>query len=259
MLPNRILTQTIYFPSNWSELSKNIQEKYKDDYFITSIRYGGGAWILIMSKVEGWNGQSYFCSKEFPHEKLKEYREKDYYLTSITHDGSDWICVVTGVNNCRGQVVYHGTWGRDLMELNKKAWDAGMIITSVSAEMYYAIVYSLFQERIEPGCLFSLFMKPTYKTIRYSQSFIDLDKPIGVREIQRCCKEDQVVIDIHDMNSIKTAVVTAGGLEYTKQRIHKAKSFKELDKLIDNRWAEGYCITSVEYTYDNEWILVFSK
>ena len=258
MLPTRISRQTIYFPSNWSELSKSIQEKYKDNYFITSIRYGGGAWILIMSKVEGWSGQAYFCSKEFPNEKLKEYREKGYYLTHITHDGSDWICVVTGVNNCYNQVVYYGKWAEH-RELRKKAWDADMIVTSVSASMYYAMAYSLFKEKIEPEGLLSLFMKPTYKTISFSQSCEVLDKPIGVREIERCCKDGQVVIDLHDMNYEKMAVITAGGLEYTKQRIHKAKSFKELDKLIDNRWAEGYCITSVEYTYDNEWILVFSK
>ena len=258
MLPNRIFTQTIYYPSYWDNLKTKIKEGWNKDYYITNIRYGGGAWILIMSKVEGWNGQSYFCSKEFPHEKLKEYREKGYYLTHITHDGSDWICVVTGVNNCYDQVVYYGKWEEHL-ELRKKAWDADMIVTSVSAAMYYAMAYSLFKKRIETEGFLSSFMKPTYKTISFSQSCEVLDKPIGVRDIERWCKDGQVVIDLHDINSIKTAVVTAGGLGYTKQRIHKAKSLKELDKLIDNRWAEGYKITTVEYTYDDEWIMVFSK
>ena len=258
MLPNRILAQTVYYLSNWDNVRTKIKEGWNNDYFITNIRYGGGVWVLIMSKVKGWNGQHYFCSKEFPSEKLKDYREKDYYLTTITHDGSDWICVVTGVNNCTGQVVYFGKWG-DHREVNKIAWKGGMIITSVSAKMYYAIVYSLFQKRIEPGCLFSLFMKPTYQTIRFSQNCTVLDKPIGVREIQRCCEENQVVIDIHDMNTNKTAVITAGGLEYTKQRIHKAKSLDDLRKLIDNRFAEDYSITTIEYTYDDEWIMVFSK
>lgn len=239
MIPRKIKTQTIFSRSKWSELVDRIKEYWDKDYFITDFDYGEQRWRVVMSKVEGWNGQSIFHSKDFPSEKLSEYWKKDKYLTSITYDGTDWICVVTGVDNCYSQAWATGSWSHCKDYVNDR-WNENYIITSIACNgSSYAFICSKFAG------------------FNASQKYKVLSKPVGVREIEKICDTGQIVVDLFDMAGDLVAV-TASDTGYTKQRIHKAKTFMELDKIIDNRWEEGYNITTIAY-FNNECIIVFSK
>ena len=230
--------QQFIFKKTWNEVTEKIQEFWDKDFYITDFDYGDGMYRVLLSKGTGWNGQAYRFGKEFPSEKVKELWDKDYYITNVTHDGSDWIIIMSGKTGLNGQNYFLRSSFSDFEKDVDEAWTKGYDITKVA--------YGNGQ-----------YLGVTSGGLDWSQNWWNWsDFPTD--ELMDLKKSDgKIITDVFEFDN-KCFTIASGNTGYKKQRFHKNKDFEYLKKLLDNRWNEGYDLTTVSF-FKGEWILVFSK
>ncbi|HPS62835.1 MAG TPA: AAA family ATPase, partial [Bacteroidales bacterium] len=125
--------QTIGVTTGFPEGS--IDEGWEKGFLITSLVYGDGKWVLVMTKPETTLHQYWIRNTTFPAGQIREKQQLDFILTHLSCSGEEWVAVVTsreadpaaGVANTRktrpkksqpddGTAPNGGTTGTDLTD-----------------------------------------------------------------------------------------------------------------------------------------------
>lgn len=230
--------QSFIYRSKWADLKESIREKWADDYYITDFDYGDGMYRVLFSSGTGWSGQAYRTGKEFPSEEIKQLWDKGFHITNVTHDGSDWIVVMSGNTGISGQRWFTRSSFTDFDKAVEEAWEKGYDITKVA---YYNGTY----------------LGVMSKGLGWSQNWWHWNEFPTDELINKKKTDGKIITDAFEFDG-KVFTVASGNTGFSKQRFHKNKDFKYLIKLLKNRWAEGYTLTTVSF-YKGQWILVVSK
>jgi hypothetical protein len=218
-----------------------IEEYWDDDLYITDFDYGEGVYVVVMSSVIGWSGQTVLFGADFPRDGIKRNWDKGYSITNVMHDGSDWIVVMTQVGNqCQGQGYILKSSRADFMNDIQEAWDDGYIISQVCCdEGYDGNVYC---------AVFSMPFTPKGQSIRA------LTGSVSPSEIGNACDDDESVIDLYDMDGA-LMVATYSDPIYKRMSIARYADRDDLFSAIDKY--DDLCLTVLAY-YRGCWYAVFN-
>lgn len=243
MLPVLIAGQRIFSRSSWSSAMELIEEYWDDDLYITDFDYGEGVYVVVMSSVVNWDGQTVLFGADFPRDAIKRNWNKGYSITNVMHDGSDWVVVMTKVGNeCQSQGYVLESSEAAFMNAIRDAWDDGYIITQVCCdEGRYGNVYcAVYSEPYTPK----------------SQSIRALTGSVSPREIGNACDDDESIIDLYDMDGA-LMVATYSNPIYKRISIARCVDIEDLFSAVDNNMDNDLWVTVLAY-YRGCWYAVFN-
>lgn len=126
---------------------KRVEELRNQSRYITSVRFGQGHWLVIMSEFPKNKEivQDYQVSKEFPESWVKEKMADGYRITSVDNDREQWVVVMTRGTKLGEQVFQVFDWGKLPEEWIQSNRDKGFYIThtgggSTRAEAPMAVI-----------------------------------------------------------------------------------------------------------------------
>lgn len=110
--------------------------KYWDQgMVITDFDYGGGTYVVVMSRVKGWREQRIRHDCVLPTFKISQLRREGYYITNVLYDGSDWIVVMTEVDYCADQTCFICTrWSEFIGKINE-GWEDRKVVTKLCCQI----------------------------------------------------------------------------------------------------------------------------
>ena len=111
-------------------LKDEIKELWDEGKYITSLNYGKGLWLLVMSKIPGYAGQRWFTDPSFPKNKINEGWDAGKFITSLTYGNGQWAVVMTDFPLFTSQ-SYSATYDFPEEEI-QQGWDDGKYITSLN-------------------------------------------------------------------------------------------------------------------------------
>lgn len=242
MIPKRITNQTILQNSTWKGIAEQVKDLWDKDYYITDFDCGEGLYRVVMSKGTGWNSQRIITEVFFPEDEIKKWMDKGYSITSVSNDGLDWVIIMTGINEVSNQCFIREYSYDDLKEKIKKYWDKGYTVSCIAEDGYL-------EEYI---CVFS-------KSNYHGQGYVYLPRHFNIKEMENFKKSDGYLItEIANFNGKGLFCVASSGTGFSQQKIHREETWDRMAELTQNRWREGYNITTIDY-YDGEWYAIFSK
>ena len=230
--------QSFVFKSSWEGIADSIQENWNKDYYITDFDCGGGMYRVLFTKGVGWTNQTYLTSKTFPAEKVQKKWDEGYIITNVVNDSAHWFVIMSKGTGLSGQKWFTEKSFNDFKESVDNAWKEGYIITKVAYGN-------------------GLYLGVMSKGLDWGQHWWNWPHFPTDELIEEKKTVQKIITDVVKTNNMVFAVASSS-TGYSKQRIHRNKDFEYLRKLLNNRWDEGYVITTVSY-FQEEWILIFSK
>ncbi|MBF2066232.1 MAG: hypothetical protein IGS39_17710 [Calothrix sp. C42_A2020_038] len=72
-----------------------IHQHKSNNNYITTLAYGNGKWVVVVSNNTGFCDQIYIAKSEFPAYEIQKYWEKDFYITSLAYGNGKWIVIMS--------------------------------------------------------------------------------------------------------------------------------------------------------------------
>lgn len=244
MIPRRIYGQAYCCGGRWSEVMDLVKKYWDQGYFITDFDYGNDTYFVVMSKVQGWNGQAIRYGSSLPADDIKEMWDKDYYITNAFYDGKDWVIVMTGVDYCKTQRYFTTTKWDEFKDKITAGWNDDMLVTKLCCEIKssYNLYFAAMTE---------------FKDGSPAQSRRYMSGNVTARDLAALCEDGKFIVDIFDFDG-GVFVVTAGDTGWSSYRIVQVAGVNGLTEKIKKAWDDGYSLTTLTY-YNGEWIAVFGK
>ena len=244
MIPREINGQVIFTSSSWAKIMDKVDKYRETGMCITDFDYGNGLYVVVMSKVKGWNKQVVRVGSVFPMDAVLEEWEDDYYITNVLYDGDDWIVVMTGVDYCVDQkYIYRSNWTKFNEEISE-GWKNDMIVTKLCCHSFRSFnVYLAAMTR--------------FKDCSPSQSRKYFKGSISRSDLEAMCVSGRYIVDIFDFDG-GVYVVTAGRTGWNSCKVIKSSNTSDLLKMVAKFWDNDYYITTVAY-YDGEWLAVLGR
>lgn len=280
MVPFKISEQTIVIEENWDRCEREIERMWEEGFHITDFDYGDGVYHVVMSAGTGWGDQYLESGSDFPERKIDEAWDEGYVITNIAIDDEEWILVCTANVRGLGAQSWQGTEHFDDFEDTfHDAAHRGMSMTKMAYDdedqLYIALLSEnlgweqqlSYWEEIEADMYLGGERRRNYQRqyrqprnashSRFSERFDRMGK--GWDPDNRSTQEEAeaMVTDIidHDGNYF---FVESFDTPYREQCIHRREDWDDIDHIVQQRWSEGFFITTAAYIYDG-WVLVFSR
>jgi hypothetical protein len=242
MQPERYYGQAFFTASSWSEVKRQINKYWDEDYYITDFDYGDGVYLVVMSQVSGWNGQTFLYGSTLPDDEISSKWDEGYYITNMLYDG-DWIVVMTQVENCIDQYYFTRSVPSVFNDMIGEGWDDGKSLTKLCCEPGIPSVYcAVMSEFSYPAPAQTRNIKPGRLT---------------ASQLGELCEGDQYITELFDLDGAVMVVTTERDDFYTTA-IYQSSSLSRVAGAISDYWDDGYTLTTVAF-YDGEWFLVFCK
>ena len=244
MIPREIHGQVIFAGAKWSTVMDNVKKYWDQGMFITDFDYGGGVYVVVMSKVKGWNGQAIRHGSTLPVDAISELWDKNYYLTNALYDGQDWVVVMTGVDYCSGQSYFtHTSWTEFTDNINQ-GWEDDKVVTKLCCE-------------IKPSYNKYFAIMTRFRDCSPAQSRRYLKGRLLIQDLESMCVDGKYIVDVFDFDG-GAFVVTAGKTGWDTCKVVKSRDFSTLLEKVKNYWDKDYYITTITF-YESEWFAVLGK
>ena len=243
MVPSRINGQRILSRNSWKEIMAEINTYWEQDYYVTDFDYGGGRYVVVLSKNTGWDGQKIVWDKTFPEKAVDEAWEQGLYITGVTYDGSDWIVVMSGVRECLQQGWFTRTNWRNFLDTISQKWDKDEIITTIGckkngSDVVYCGVSSKMSYSGSQG----------YKSVRPADI---------LSALQELSNGSRIVTDLYDVDGAILAI-SEDVPGWSHQIFYTCPDFGVLSQAVDRVYQQDYYITALCYCLGG-WVLVASR
>ena len=182
MIPRKTYGQAYCCGSSWSEVMDLVKKYWDKGYFITDFDYGNNTYFVVLSKVDGWNGQAIRCGSSLPADDIKELW--------------DWVIVMTGIDYCRTQRYFTTTDWEEFKQKISTGWNDDMLVTKLCCEIKssYNVYFAAMTE---------------YKDCSPAQSRHYFNGNVTARDLASVCEDGKFITDIYDFDG-GVFVVTSG-------------------------------------------------
>jgi len=133
--------QTIEHSKSFPE--KIIKEHWQTGFYIQSVSYGDGEWIVVFSQKTGFTDQIWKSKRDFPIEEIEKGWNDGFDITHLAFGNGVWILIMSKGANLKGQLWRYMDFS-PVNEIEAKAKD-GLHITHISSGAgLWAILFASF-------------------------------------------------------------------------------------------------------------------
>jgi serine/threonine-protein kinase len=107
-----------------------INDKWAEGFGMTTVAYGGGKWLSVMTEDADDNHQTYLRRPDFPIEFVQQKWGEGFDVTDLAFGERKWLVVLTEGSGSQRQVIWSQTdFPSDFVE---EKWNEGFDLTSVA-------------------------------------------------------------------------------------------------------------------------------
>lgn len=196
--------------------------------------------VVVMSQNSGIGMQTYFYSgagNSLQTEEIKKYWNEDYYINAVSYTSLGWFVAMSkGCGFTNQSYKQTSDWPDEWIHEKAKS---GYLITT----LHYS------------G---SNWMVVASKGSSYTKQEIGSAPWDGMKDwIKKWWNEDYYITDIAVKDGLWTVVMSKTNL-YSNQSYLWASSQSELEEKVKKKWEEGYRITALQCSGNNNWLCVMS-